>query len=334
MTTTIGVTYLERELMRVELTGSHLISDHPVQYGGSGKGPSPGELLVASLVAASVLGTRKAATRNGIELAGIVVRGALRVDREGTDGPLDTLAIISRLSRRFELAGSLSEEEAYRLIDDLGFAARFERGIAISESVEFTLGEGKGQSDDWVNQALQNSGTAESALAPGARITADVSDWRVHAGEIAPGLVVVHLSGAPLLVSEDGRFGSSTPSELMMASLATCTTIYVARNGRFNDIPLEGVKVTVTADTSAGPPTHVEKRTWADGKLTLAQKAKAEFFAEFCAVGESLKRGIAVYNEIVVAEPQAAGPVTGDASYALAQLLSSSPACGDGSCCA
>jgi uncharacterized OsmC-like protein len=46
--------YMERELVRVEFKHSNLVSDHPSHIGGTGKGPSPGDIMFAGLAAASV----------------------------------------------------------------------------------------------------------------------------------------------------------------------------------------------------------------------------------------------------------------------------------------
>lgn len=331
--TAVKVFHLERELMRVEFGASHLVSDHSVRLGGGGKGASPGELLLAGLTAATVLGAREAATRQGAPLRAVVVRAGLRSDREGAEGALGSLAVLGQVSRRVELIGPIANEAGEGLTDDLGFTPTLTNGLALREKVAFAPGRDEGRLSEWFNAALSDTASRTPALRLGERQAGEDSGWRVHATEAAPGLALVQMSGAPMLVSADGRFGAPTPNELLLASLAACTTIFVARYARLQEIPLQSVEVTASADAPFGsgrPVARVEKDTLVTARIGPEAEDACRFFADHCAIGESLKRGIEVRSETWIRD--APGPGQGQ-GLPITDLLSTAPACDDMSCC-
>jgi uncharacterized OsmC-like protein len=328
--------HLERELMRVEFAASQLVSDHSERLGGSGKGASPGELLLAGLTAATVLGVRDAATRQGLPLGAVVVRAGLRSDREGAQGALGAISFLGQISRRIELVGPIANEAGEGLTEDLGFGRTLEHGVSLEEDVAFAPASDVLRLSAWRNTALEGTASNVPTLSKGARETGVDSGWRVHATEAGPGLALVQLSGAPILVSADGRLDAPTPYELLLASLAACTTIFVARYSRLHEIPLQSVAATARADVNFGdgcPVARIEKSTMGSGRLDSQTEASCRFFADHCAIGESLKRGISLRSETWIRNTGQGVDATAGSRPPIAELLASDVECDGLSCC-
>jgi len=126
-----GVTVVSESGLTQEITSGpfRIRADEPVEVGGGGTGPSPYELLLASLGACTSMTLRLYATRKGWNLERITVR--LRHYRVHAQDCIDCEtkpASVDRIEREIELAGKLSEEQKARL-----------RGIAEKCPVHRTL---------------------------------------------------------------------------------------------------------------------------------------------------------------------------------------------------
>jgi putative redox protein len=113
-----GVTVVSESGLTQEITSGpfRIRADEPVEVGGGGTGPSPYELLLASLGACTSMTLRLYATRKGWNLERITVR--LRHHRVHAQDCIDCEtkpASVDRIDREIELAGNLSEEQKARL---------------------------------------------------------------------------------------------------------------------------------------------------------------------------------------------------------------------------
>src|SRR5262245_65180352 len=91
-------------------------ADEPAPF-GTDTGPSPYELLLASLGACTSMTLRLYAQRKGIELHGITVR--LRHSRIHADDCMDCETkngFLDRIDRQIELTGNLDESQKQRLL--------------------------------------------------------------------------------------------------------------------------------------------------------------------------------------------------------------------------
>jgi len=334
----VRATNLGKELVRVEFRHSNIVSDHPVKQSGSGKGPSPGVLLMSALVSSAVLRVRQAATAHGIPLRSAVARGLPRYDRERIEGPLAARIFMGEAWRQIELAGEIGPEALAILqgaVETCPISAAVRDGVEVDEQVSHTHVDHQRLLAPAHNSFERMGLDRIAALGVGDREPgATEAAWRVSAGEIGDGLALVD-TGETLLsasTSADSRRGPS-PTELMLGALAACTAIYVSRFAGFHGIPLERVNVLVSAEDADGPIRRIVKTAEIVGNLTPDEVATCKAFANVCAIGETLQQGARLNDVFVVA--QAAAGVDG----ALSALSRPSPppapeaACDDGLCC-
>jgi putative redox protein len=105
-----------------------------------------------------------------------------------------------------------------------------------------------------------------------------------------------------------------SPGELLLGSLAACTAVYIGRNARRKKIPIESIVVRTRFETghekidgpmhSLGFLTRVEKHVEVVGDLTDEQTEMVRFFANNCAIGETLRRGVQLDEELTVIPPR------------------------------
>ena len=102
--------------------GNHtLVADEPTSVGGTDAGPTPYDLLLASLGACTAMTIRMYAERKGWPLEDAVVR--LRTARPATAHADDCAECatkpvgLARIERDVELRGPLSDEQKHRLLE-------------------------------------------------------------------------------------------------------------------------------------------------------------------------------------------------------------------------
>jgi putative redox protein len=99
----------------VQLGRHNLIADEPVRAGGMDSGPSPYELLLASLGTCTAMTVRLYAERKQIALTHVSVR--LSHDRlHGSDAAGEPAQSLERITREIHLEGDLTEAERARLM--------------------------------------------------------------------------------------------------------------------------------------------------------------------------------------------------------------------------
>jgi len=114
----VVVTELDRKFLRGVYSEHHAcMADEPVEYGGTGKGPTPYDLLLMSLGACTSMTVRLYARHQGIPLEDIVVRCTHKhvheedaEDAGGEDRRLDVIGM------EIELVGALTDEQRQKLL--------------------------------------------------------------------------------------------------------------------------------------------------------------------------------------------------------------------------
>jgi putative redox protein len=148
-------------------------------------------------------------------------------------------------------------------------------------------------------------------------------EFRVSATYLRREQVLVNFSMEAFISDHPKGLGGDnmgpSPGELLMGSLAACTAIYVGRNARRLKIPLESVDVKVKFEVGheriEGPLhalsflSRIAKVTEIRGNLTEEQFATLKFFADNCAIGETLRRGVMLDETVTWVNPAAAETV-------------------------
>jgi uncharacterized OsmC-like protein len=100
----------------VEVDGLHLIADEPIEFGGSGTGPTPYDLLLASLGTCTSMTVGLYARKHEIPLETVTVRlSHTRIHETDCEECVDRNRQLDRITLTLELAGALNDEQRERL---------------------------------------------------------------------------------------------------------------------------------------------------------------------------------------------------------------------------
>ncbi len=115
---------------------SHVLAaDEPISFGGSDAGPTPYELLLASLSSCTAMTLRMYADRKGWPLEGVEVRLRTARSHEPDCEACETETVgVTRVERRVELGGALTDEQRARLMqiaDRCPVKQTLERGVRV-----------------------------------------------------------------------------------------------------------------------------------------------------------------------------------------------------------
>ena len=112
-----------------------MIADEPIDAGGSERGPTPYEFLLAALGSCTVMTLRIYADRKGWPLEAAVVHlRSTRSHEKDCEDCATTNVDIGRIERRLEFEGPLSDEQRSRLAeiaDRCPVKQTLERGIVV-----------------------------------------------------------------------------------------------------------------------------------------------------------------------------------------------------------
>ncbi|MBI4473465.1 MAG: OsmC family protein [Acidobacteria bacterium] len=102
---------------QITASGHHLSADEPIPF-GSGSGPSPYELLLASLGACTSMTLRLYASRKGWDLQHVTVRlHHRRIHADDCQECETRQGFLDRIDREIELHGNLDAEQRKRLLE-------------------------------------------------------------------------------------------------------------------------------------------------------------------------------------------------------------------------
>jgi putative redox protein len=135
----VAASFAGNEKVNVQFTMRDLLVDHPPEVGGSGLGPSPGELLLAALAACTSVYIGRNAARYSIPLESVHVGASFETAHEATDGPLDTVAYLNRIVKRVEVRGPLNEDQLAMVrfwAEHCAIGETLRRGVELTEEVE------------------------------------------------------------------------------------------------------------------------------------------------------------------------------------------------------
>jgi uncharacterized OsmC-like protein len=334
---TITVTHLRREQMLIELPHGTMVGDHPTWLGGEGRGPSAGELIMFAFTSATVLAASEASARLGLAVSPIVSRATFQTVREPVWGKaLETIARMASLPHRLELGYDgdyMKIQEVVAAALDSPVARALRHGIALNERVVLNRTGGPRRLNDHVNQGEYDKASNADLKEGDEVVSPPEGRWRVSATAIGTDSALIqhdhqrYVAGRP-----GGPVGSGpTPNELLVASLAACTTFFLIHHGRFREIPIESIVVTAIAQVDdAGVITSIDKTTTVSGAISDDEIAEVEFITNNCWAGVTMRHGVEPRPEVAIVTPSA-GSV---AAVSLTPSVSGADAdCEDGSCC-
>jgi uncharacterized OsmC-like protein len=169
--------------------------------------------------------------------------------------------------------------------------------------------------------------------------------------------ILVHFNQTTLLCDHPVGVGGAdlgpTPGDLLLAALASCTAVYVGRHCARLGIPLESVYVGCSREIAAeaapdGPLAgtgaglidgdiaflpRMRKEVEVRGPLTAEHLKTIEYLVEHCAIGETLKRGVELDEEVIHVTDAAAPPFAGRLPGRGPAAVASAEACCDGDVC-
>jgi putative redox protein len=135
----VAATFAGHEQVRVHFTMRDLLVDHPPEVGGSGQGPSPGELLLAALAACTAVYIGRNAERYGVPVESIDVGASFETAHDPTDGPLDAVSYLDRVVKRVEVRGPLNQDQLAMVrfwAEHCAIGETLRRGVDLVEEVE------------------------------------------------------------------------------------------------------------------------------------------------------------------------------------------------------
>lgn len=125
-----------------------------------------------------------------------------------------------------------------------------------------------------------------------ARASADLGEkYQVH----------IDADGHPILADEPVRVGGSgsgpAPYDLLLASLAACTSITLRMYAERKDWPLEGVAMELSFSRHEDEA-RIDRRITVTGPLTEEQRTRLSEIAERTPVTLTLKGGVPILTEL------------------------------------
>ncbi len=126
----VTVTGEQGYAQRIATSGHEIASDEPVKRGGTNTGPTPFELLLASLGACTSITLRMYADRKQWNLGSIQVK--LRLLKEGE---------IQRIERKLTVSGALEEDQRARLLE-IADKTPVSRAVSAGVPIQTTLEAG------------------------------------------------------------------------------------------------------------------------------------------------------------------------------------------------
>jgi len=135
----VAATFLGAEQVLVHFTMQDLLIDHPVGVGGTGAGPSPGELLLGALAACTSVYVGRNAKRYGLPVESVHVGVSFETAQELTDGPLPSVSFLDRIVKRVEVRGPLTDEQLEMVkfwAERCAIGETLRRGVNLVEELE------------------------------------------------------------------------------------------------------------------------------------------------------------------------------------------------------
>lgn len=324
--------YLGGETLLVDLGRSLLVSDHPPQLGGSGKGPLPGDLMKGALISSILLALGEAADHGELPIESCAARCSSPLAYADTKGPLARIVYVTQFDVDIVIVGALDSGQL-SLVDKIARECSVAKALAgnltLEESNQFLAVEAGHTSAKDLELLRETRGhlsldRSEDAISPA----------KAGAEYLGSGRVMLTWGSSAHLVENANSVGSgSAPEELLLASLAACTTVFSGRAARAAGVSVD-IRVVCDGEFNAenGAPGRISKRVDIRGELSDSQRETIAFYADHCALGETLGRNSTVNINVRQVTPEAGSGVSVSGSRSALSFIQDS-ACEDGFCC-
>lgn len=330
----IRTQHIGGEALLIDLGEAVILSDHPLRFGGSDKGPMPGDLMKGSLAASAALALGAAAEAGELQVSSIAVRCSSTLAYEDVNGPLKTLIYVPDFTLDIAMSGSLDEAQIAK-VKQIVLATPVARAlagdIAVEETNVFIAGDAARKPVGGMALLAEKAGSLDPERKP------DIQSPATAMVEyIGGGRALINWAHSSCLVARPGSAAAgstSEPESLLLASLAACTTVFTSRAAARTGA---AVDLTVFCEGSIGDganvPGRIVKRLEIGGDVTAEQREAIAFSSDHCALGETLRRPAQVIVNVHVGAAQ--GDRIGAQAGAREILDSLGGAdCDDGACC-
>ena len=322
------------EALLVDLGRSIILSDHPHRFGGSDKGPMPGDFMKGALASSAALALGAAADRGDLPISSIAIRCTSSLGYKDVDGPIKTLIYVPNFILDIALTGNLDDQQlaaAREMVLGTRVALALAGNIELDETNAFISGDSARTPVGGMSLLTETRGVIDPD-----RMRDQQSPVVAFVEYVGGGRALINWGHSSCVVSADdtGVAGCvGDPESLLLASLAACTTVYTsraaARTGASVDLTVF-VEGWFTGDGDA--PGGITKRLEIGGNVTPEQREDIAFSSDNCALGNTLRlRSEIEINMHCVAGENGRSGVPGSAQEALAKVAVVE--CDDGACC-
>lgn len=338
---TVSTEHLAGEMLLLDLGHVAIVSDHPEALGGSGKGPTPGELVKGALAASAALEIGRLADRGELQGASFGVACSSETEtRRLANEHLPGSTILAGFEVHVALSGEADEDLRRGIAESAAqcpVARLIRSGIRIRETNRFEHrparrpAHGSAHLIRTMKESLPEPG--EVAVRPPNRATA------TSAGYLGSGRALLKFGGCTCIVEDRARESRDRPvirpEALLLGGLSACTSVFAARAAAMTSAVAE-IRITCETVMEDGSPdiASIDKSLSVTGELDEQQKAIIATFADNCAIGETLRRPseITVRVDFVPAGESLAITDGTLAARRIEEHLDAA-ACDDASCC-
>lgn len=338
---TVCTEHLAGEMLLLDLGHVAIVSDHPEAMGGSGKGPTPGELVKGALAASAALEIGRLADRGELQGASFGVACSSGTEtRRLANEHLPGSTVLAAFEVHVALAGEADEDLRRRIAESAAqcpVARLIRSGTRIRETNRFEHrparrpAHGSAHLIRTMKESLPEPG--EVAVRPPNRATATSAEY------IGSGRVLLKFGGCTCIVEDGARDSRDRPiirpEALVLGGLSACTSVFAARAAAMTGAVAE-IRIACETGIGDGSPdmAGIDKALSVTGQLDEQQRAVIASFADNCAIGETLRRPsqITVRVDLVPAGESLALSDATLASRRIEEHLDAT-SCDDASCC-
>lgn len=321
--------FLGGESLLIDFGKMVMLSDHPPRFGGTGKGPMPGDLMKGALASSVVLALGRAGERGELPIQAVgayCTSPPLDFEEDAQSG--QRIGYLSAFNVDVVLAGTLTSKElaeAERIAQDCLIARALSGKLPLEESDEFVQvpqDHARDRDPEILQEVRGGVSTGHDEKKSPASARADYLNG---------GRAVLTWESSSIIVSDESD--GVKPEDLLMGSLVSCTTVFAARAARRVNANVD-IRNNSECELARDGSTFASftKVLTISGDVNPEQMNDISFAADHCALGETLRREAKVTirftNNIATGSAFSSGSAT-DSFLPVSSQID----CDDGACC-